>query len=138
MTKTIIPSDKRQEQRMGNPGKNNIFVGSRQGGQMEASRTKQASIKHQNPEYFKRQSDRKNMDVSNENVGRGIGQTGSMDKKKDNMIPTRKDVPIQRDFNTRQKNVGNGPGRGVGCVGVDKRKDQDSFQMKQFSKPNVL
>lgn len=57
--KTIIPSDARQEKRMHNPGKNNIFVGSRQGGPAEASRTKQASIKHQNPEYFKRQTDRK-------------------------------------------------------------------------------
>jgi len=44
---------------MANPGKNNIFVGSRQGGPMEQSRTKQASIKHENPEYFKRQTDRK-------------------------------------------------------------------------------
>jgi len=47
---------------MGNPGKNNIFVGSRSAGPMEQSRTKQASIKHQNPEYFKRQTDRKNSD----------------------------------------------------------------------------
>jgi len=59
MTKNIIPSDQRQEKRMANPGKNNIFVGSRQGGPMEQSRTKQASIKHENPEYFKRQTDRK-------------------------------------------------------------------------------
>lgn len=62
MSKTIIPSDKKQENRMNNPGKNNIFVGSRQGGSMEHSRTKQASIKHNNPEYFKRQTDRKNAD----------------------------------------------------------------------------
>jgi hypothetical protein len=60
--KNIISSDKPQEKRMGNPGKNNIFVGSRKAGPMEAARTKQQSIKHQNPEYFKRQSDRKNAD----------------------------------------------------------------------------
>jgi hypothetical protein len=93
---------------MGNPGKNNIFVGSRAGGPMEQSRTKQASIKHQNPEYFKRQTDRKNMDN----------------------IPARKDVPIQRDFNHKQPNVGNDPGRGVGCVG----KDSAPSAFKQFSK----
>lgn len=108
MTKTIIPSDMRQEKRMHNPGKNNIFVGSRQGGPAEQSRTKQESIKHQNPEYFKRQSDKKN----------------------DNMVPARKDVPIQSDFNKHQSNVGKDPGRGVGQVG----KDQAPFQMKQFSK----
>lgn len=104
MTKTIIPSDMRQEKRMANPGKNNVFVGSRQGGPAEASRTKQASIKHQNPEYFKRQADRKNSDHLT---------TG----------------PIQRDFNKKQPNIGNDPGRGVGQVG----KDQGNFQMKQFS-----
>lgn len=59
----------RQEKRMHNPGKNNHFVNSRQGGPMEHSRTKQESIKHNNPEFFKRQQDR----ASNENVGRGIG-----------------------------------------------------------------
>jgi hypothetical protein len=98
--KNIIPSDKAQEKRMANPGKNNIFVGSRQGGPKEASRTKVQSIKHQNPEFFKRQSDRKNSDSFNGNMA-----------------------------NKRQANVGNDPGRGVGKVG----KDQDSFQMKQFS-----
>lgn len=87
MSVTIIPSDKRQEHRMNNPGKNQIYVGSRQGGHAEAARTKQASIKHQNPEYFKRQSDRKHQDNtrSNENVGRGVGQVGASDiKHKDN------------------------------------------------------
>jgi hypothetical protein len=96
---------------MGNPGKNNIFVGSRQGGPMEASRTKQSSIKNQNPEYFKRQTDRKNQDN----------------------IPDRKDIPIQKDFNNHQKNVGKDPGRGVGQVG----KDQSGFQMKQFSRGTI-
>lgn len=141
MTKNIIPSDKAQEKRMGNPGKNNIFVGSRQGGPMEQSRTKQESIKHQNPEYFKRQADRKNMDSphafnhgrnkGNENVGRGEGQIGARDiDKKDNLIPARKDVPIQRNFNHHQKNVGNDPGRGEGQVG----RDQAPFQIKNFAK----
>lgn len=107
---------------MGNPGKNNVFVGSRQGGSMEQSRTKQESIKHQNPEYFKRQSDRKHADMSNENVGRGVGQTGTMDRRNKDNIPARKDVPIQRDFNKHQANVGNDPGRGVGQVGRDGKK----------------
>lgn len=109
MTKNIIPSDQRQEKRMGNPGKNNQFVDSRQGGPMEQSRTKQESIKHLNPEYFKRQSDRKNMD---------------------NQISARKDVPIQRDFNHRQPNIGNDPGRGPGQVG----RDSAPSAMKQFFK----
>lgn len=115
---------------MGNPGKNNVFVSSRGGGPAEQSRTKQASIKHQNPEYFKRQSDRKNTDNSNENVGRGVGQTGSMDRKRDNQIPARKDVPIQRDFNHKQPNIGKDPGRGTGQVG----RDSAPSAMKQFSK----
>ena len=110
--KNIIPSDKSQEKRMGNPGKNNIFVGSRSGGPMEQSRTKQQSIKHNNPEYFKRQTDRKNFDN----------------------IPDRKDVPIQNNRNHHQKNVGNDPGRGVGCIG----KDQGNYQMKQFSRGSIL
>ncbi len=93
---------------MANPGKNNIFVGSRSGGPMEQSRTKQASIKHQNPEYFKRQSDRKNADS----------------------IPARKDVPIQRDFNHKQPNIGNDPGRGTGQIG----RDSAPSAMKQFAK----
>jgi hypothetical protein len=62
MSETYIPSDKMQEKRMNNPGKNEVFVGSRQGGPMEHAMTKQASIKHENPEYFKRQTDRKNAD----------------------------------------------------------------------------
>jgi len=62
MSKTVIPSDKMQEKRMNNPGKNEKFVGSRAGGPAEHAMTKNASIKHQNPEYFKRQSDRKNHD----------------------------------------------------------------------------
>ncbi len=58
--KTVIPSGGR----VSNPGKNQVYVGSRQGGPAEASRTKQASIKHANPEYFKRQADKKNSDQS--------------------------------------------------------------------------
>jgi hypothetical protein len=112
MTKNIIPSDKAQEKRMGNPGKNNEFVGSRQGGPLEHSRTKMESNKHHNPEFFKRQSDKKNMDN----------------------IPARKDIPIQNNVNHRQKNVGNDPGRGVGCVG----RDRSNFQEKQFSKGRIL
>lgn len=59
MSKTIIPSSNPKNPNQ-NPGKNNVFVGSRSGGPAEQSRTKTASIKHENPEYFKRQSDRKN------------------------------------------------------------------------------
>lgn len=162
----------RQEKRMGNPGKNNIFVGSRSGGPMEQSRTKQASIKHQNPEYFKRQTDRKHHDASlgklekynaeehkgmkmamhaNEmekkaehskhrdnlikgysdpKAGRGIGQIGTRDmSKKDNRLP-KSELPIQRDFNHHQKNVGKDVGRGVGQIG----RDQAPFPVKQFAK----
>lgn len=38
------------------------FVASRQGGPSEHAMTKKASIKHENPEYFKRQSDQKKAD----------------------------------------------------------------------------
>ncbi len=62
MSQTVIPSDKRQEKRMANPGKNEKFVGSREGGPREHAMTKNASIKHENPEYFKRQADRKSHD----------------------------------------------------------------------------
>jgi hypothetical protein len=58
---------------MENPGKNNIFVGSRSGGPMEQSRTKQTSMKHENPEYFKRQADRKNSDSMNKVKDGGPG-----------------------------------------------------------------
>lgn len=58
MSKTIIPSGGNVK----NPGKNQVYVNSRSGGPSEDVRTKQASIKHQNPEYFKRQADRKNYD----------------------------------------------------------------------------
>ena len=106
MSETIIPASNRTSKK--HAGENQKYVGSRQGEKFEAPMTKNASIKHHNPEYFKRQSDRKTKDS----------------------IPERKDVPIQRDFNKHQSNVGKDPGRGVGKVG----KDQAPFQMKQFSK----
>src|SRR5574337_817482 len=62
MSKTVIPSDVQQERRMNNPGQNEKFVGSRQGGSNEHHMTKSASQHPQNPEYFKRQTDRKNAD----------------------------------------------------------------------------
>ena len=62
MSKTVIPSDKQQERRMNNPGKNEKFVGSREGGPSENKMTQKASINHENPEFFKRQSDRKKND----------------------------------------------------------------------------
>jgi hypothetical protein len=105
MSQTIIPQSSNQK----HPAENQKYVSSRAGAPEEQSRTKQASIKHKNPEYFKRQSDRKNMD---------------------NQLPARKDVPIQRDFNHRQNNIGNDPGRGTGQVG----RDSAPSAMKQFSK----
>lgn len=39
------------------------FVGSRKGGPAEHKLTNKMSMKHQNPEYFKRQQDRKNSDA---------------------------------------------------------------------------
>ena len=58
MTKTIIPSGGNVK----NPGKNQQYVNSRQGGPSEQSLTKQKSMKHENPEFFKRQTDRKKND----------------------------------------------------------------------------
>lgn len=113
MSQTIIPQSSKQK----HPGANEKFVGSRSGGPTEQSRTKLASNKHQNPEYFKRQTDR-----GNENVGRGVGQIGAADKMKKDNIPARKDVPIQRNFNHIKANVGNDPGRGTGQVGRDSKK----------------
>lgn len=113
-----------QSSKQNHPAQNQKYVNSRQGGPAEHARTKTASIKHANPEYFKRQADKKHSD--------------SFSKKKDEDIPARKDVPIQRDFNKHQANVGNDPGRGVGCVGKDSaKKDQGNFQMKQFSKGTI-
>jgi hypothetical protein len=140
MSQTIIAQSSKQK----HPGENQKYVNSRQGGPMEASRTKTASAKHANPEYFKRQSDRKNRDSSNENVGRGTGQVGKdsmksnenvgrgigQDRMKKDNIPARKDIPIQSDKNKHQENVGRDPGRGTGQVG----RDQGNFQMKQFSR----
>jgi len=58
MSKTIISQSSKQH----HPGENQKYVNSRAGGPSEASRTKQQSMKHANPEFFKRQSDRKKMD----------------------------------------------------------------------------
>jgi hypothetical protein len=150
MSETIIPASNRTSKK--HPGENQKYVGSRAGGPEEAKMSKNASIKHENPEYFKRQSDRKHADamgpkgghagvgaVGVKDSGRGIGAVGKFDKmnekgrgvgavgandskKKDSMIPARKDVPIQRDFNKHQANVGKDPGRGVGQTGVDSKK----------------
>jgi hypothetical protein len=58
MSETVIPSSAR-----GMKDQNGVkFVNSRQGGESEHKMTKNASIKHENPEYFKRQADRKNAD----------------------------------------------------------------------------
>lgn len=84
MSKTIITSIPSQEKRMHKSPQNIKFVGSRQGGLTDANMTKMASIKHKNPDYFKRQTDRKTADR----------------------------------------------------YGM-RKKDQDNFQMKQFSKGTV-
>lgn len=59
--KTVIASSSISGKKQ--PGKNQVYVNSRSGGPTEQANTKNASIKHQNPEYFKRQSDRKNHDA---------------------------------------------------------------------------
>lgn len=58
MSETIIPSGAR-----GLKDQNGVkFVKSRQGGPSDQKMTKNASIKHENPCYFKRQSDRMKAD----------------------------------------------------------------------------
>jgi hypothetical protein len=59
MSKTVIPHSGKPVK---NPGKNQEYVNSRSGGPKENVMTKKASIKHENPEYFKKQSDRKHSD----------------------------------------------------------------------------
>lgn len=98
MSETVIPQSSKQK----HPGENQKYVNSRAGGPAEHSRTKQQSIKHQNPEYFKRQADKK--DENSENVGRGSGQVGRDSRKKD----------------MSNENVG----RGIGCVGANQHKDK--------------
>ena len=56
MSRTVIPSGGNVKQ----PGKNQTYVNSRQGSAVE---NKMTSAKVQNPEYFKKQSDRKNSDA---------------------------------------------------------------------------
>ena len=72
MTKTIIPSSAKK---IVQPGKNQQYVNSRQGGRAEQELTKRQSIKHENPKYFKAQSDRKNADsfpFQTKEVSRGV------------------------------------------------------------------
>ena len=124
MSQTIIPQSSKQY----NPGKNQKYVNSRQGGPMEQSRSKQASIKHHNPEYFKRQSDRKkdegygndnkhslHKDISNENIGRGVGCIGAYERDK-----KQKGEHMHPHKGTKDK--GQDVGRGVGEVGRDSKK----------------
>ncbi len=58
--KTIISSSAKPKPKAAN---NMQFVGSRQGSPSEHKLTNKMSMKHQNPEYFKRQQDRKNSDA---------------------------------------------------------------------------
>ena len=55
MSRTVIPSGDNVKQ----PGKNQTYVNSRQGSSVE---NKMTSAKMQNPEFFKKQSDRKHHD----------------------------------------------------------------------------
>ena len=73
--KTIIPSSAKK---IIQPGANQKYVNSRSGGTAEQRNTKRASIKHENPEYFKRQTDRKHADMAMTH-GRGVGQIGAKD-----------------------------------------------------------
>jgi hypothetical protein len=59
MSETVIPSSARSPK----PATNMRFVNSRQGGSSEHGMTKNASMKHENPQFFKRQADRKNADA---------------------------------------------------------------------------
>lgn len=58
MSETVITSGARAAK----AAKHMKFVNSRSGSSSEHKMTKNASMKHENPEYFKRQSDRKNAD----------------------------------------------------------------------------
>jgi hypothetical protein len=58
MSETVIPSSARSPK----AASNMKFVNSRGGGPAEHAMTKKASMKHENPEYFKRQSDQKKSD----------------------------------------------------------------------------
>lgn len=58
MSETVIASSAKH-----NKKQNGVkFVNSRSGGKSEHAMTKNASIKHENPAYFKRQSDQKKSD----------------------------------------------------------------------------
>jgi hypothetical protein len=73
MSETVIPTS--NPKRIVKPGGGQKYVNSRSGGPTENRMTKQASIKHNNPEYFKRQSDRKNADQTgfqNKEFYRGV------------------------------------------------------------------
>ena len=59
MSETVIPSSASRKPKAAT---NMKFVNSRQGGPSEHKMTKNASMKHENPEFFKRQSDQKKAD----------------------------------------------------------------------------
>lgn len=58
MSETVISSGARSPK----AATNMKFVGSRKAGPAEHKMTKNASMKHENPAYFKRQSDQKKAD----------------------------------------------------------------------------
>lgn len=58
MSETVIASSARSPK----AAKNMKFVNSRGGGPAEHKMTKNASMKHENPAFFKRQSDQKKAD----------------------------------------------------------------------------
>lgn len=127
---------------MGNPGKNNVFVSSRGGGPAEQSRTKQESIKHQNPEYFKRQTDRKMMDGG---PGSGPKEGGALQgratpasKAAALALNRSKESVSHRQQHTQNlanvRKTGEGLHGGIMLKKSQVGKDQAPFQMKQFSK----
>jgi len=104
MSETVIPQSTKQH----HPGKNQKYVNSRGGSAAETGMTKNASIKHHNPEFFKRQTDR----ASNENVGRGVGKVGVRDSG-----PGANGLgPDRSEHSKGTENVG----RGVGETGKHK------------------
>lgn len=71
MNETVIVSSASRKPKAAT---NMKFVPSRKGGPSEHAMTKNASMKHENPEYFKRQSDRKNAD--NFGMSKKMGSKG--------------------------------------------------------------
>lgn len=141
--KTVIASSSISGKKQ--PGGNQQYVNSRKGGPTEASRTKQASIKHQNPEYFKRQTDRKSVDGGPGSGPQNGGSSGMSAKEQyyKNNPPVKQKSRQQiasENFaktgaNVKEYNKANPPvPLKKGNPLVNRKHDQGGYQMKQFSK----